>query len=344
MKLGIICPSEIAFRRFLPALETIDEVEFSGVAVNTAEERYGTEYPDDSTIEAMLKRGNEKAQKMTEQFGGKIYSSFHEIIADSEISALYMPLPPALHYKWAHQALENGKHVLVEKPATIKGDTTIKLIDCAERQNLAIHENYMFVFHEQMNRIQELIDNGEVGDIRLYRISFGFPKRDANDFRYNSELGSGAFLDAGGYTLKCAAYFLGNTARVVDAHLNYINGFDVDMFGSGTLVNNNGITAQVSFGMDNEYKCELEVWGSKGCLRTGRILTAPAGFVPTAAVKKGSEEKIIELPEDNAFRKSIVYFLRCIKGTETRIESYQLMKNQAYLMSQFETIAGEHGG
>ena len=45
----------------------------------------------------------------------------------------------------------------------------------------------------------------------------------------------------------------------------------------------------MAFGMDNDYKCELEVWGSKGSLKTGRVLTAPAGFSPSITIKKNTD-------------------------------------------------------
>ena len=52
------------------------------------------------------------------------------------------------------------------------------------------------------------------------------------------------------------------------SQLNGVDGFEVDVYGSAALVNDAGVTAQVAFGMDNGYKCELEVWGNKGvCIR-----------------------------------------------------------------------------
>ena len=53
----------------------------------------------------------------------------------------------------------------------------------------------MFIYHSQLDEIDNMISSGEIGDIRLYRISFGFPMRAANDFRYNKALGGGALID-----------------------------------------------------------------------------------------------------------------------------------------------------
>lgn len=339
MKLAVLCPSEIAIRRFMPALQKFSDIEFVGVGVNSPEERFENAMPDSESVSEMLKNENEKATAFITQYGGRIFSSYEEIVTSRDIDALYIPLPPALHYRWAKLALENGKHVLVEKPSTISSEHTEKLVEIAKKNGVALHENYMFIFHEQLNRIDELIASGEIGDIRLYRISFGFPMRMANDFRYNKKLGGGALIDAGGYTIKYATRLLGDSAHIVYAQMNNIEGFEVDMYGSAAMVNSNGITAQLAFGMDNNYKCELEAWGSKGCITTGRILTAPVGFIPKAIIRKGNEDTEIELPEDDAFAKSIQKFIDCTHDINIRNNNYNDIMLQARLVDQFREVA-----
>lgn len=339
MNIGILCPSEIASRRFLPALNTIPDTHLIGVGVNSAEERYGRNLPDQQEIGSMLQSEKNKAAKMIAEYGGHLFDSYESIIRSQEIEALYIPLPPALHHKWAKCALENGKHVLVEKPSTTSFRDTNDLVSVARSKGLALHENYMFVFHDQLDAIEAIINSGEIGDIRLYRISFGFPQRAANDFRYNKALGGGALIDAGGYTIKYAARLLGETAEITCADLNYIDKFDVDIYGSATLVNQEGVTAQIAFGMDNDYKCELEVWGSKGTLRTGRVLTAPAGFTPTLIIKKNTDIEERPLPADDAFRKSIEHFITCAADSGVREKNYELILKQARLVDQFSEKA-----
>ena len=193
----------------------------------------------------------------------------------------------------------------------------------------------MFVFHDQLKAIDDVVVSGEIGDVRLYRISFGFPRRAQNDFRYNKALGGGALLDAGGYTMKYANYLLGNTSRVTTAQVNYVPGFEVEIFGSATMVNDEGVTAQLAFGMDNDYKCELEIWGSLGTIKTNRILTAPEGFVPTYTVKKNQDVETRELPADDAFLKSIQRFVECVSNEYERINNYKIVLRQATLVSEF---------
>lgn len=340
MNIGVICPSEIAIRRFMPALKKCNDLSFVGVGVFSKDELYGSQNYSDQEFGKVLNEEKKKAQVFIDQYGGKIFNSYFEIVTSPEVDAIYIPLPPALHYRWARIALESGKHVFLEKPATIGANDTKELIKIASSKGLVLHENYMFAFHEQLDAIDQIIKSGAIGEIRLYNICFGFPRRASGDFRYNKELGGGALIDAGGYTIRYATRLLGQNVKIRYAQSNYLDGFGVDMYGSAALVNADGLTAQIAFGMDNNYKCELEAWGSKGCLTTRRVLTAPEGFVPTAILREGNEEKIIELPSDDAFYKSIMHFVDCIEDEKVRAERYEIILKQAELVDEFRKQAG----
>lgn len=337
-KIGIICPSEIAFRRFLPALQNIEEYEYVGVAVANAKEWAGETEASERTKTA-LEKEHEKANQFVEQYGGTIFEGYEAMLTSAQIDAVYLPLPPALHHKWAKIALQNGKHVMIEKPSTCYLSDTAELIELAKEKSLALHENYMFVYHDQLKVLQNMIAQGRIGDVRLYRINFGFPRRAEGDFRYNKALGGGALLDCGGYTLKYASMLLGDSMRVVQANLNSCEGFDVDIYGSAVCVNDAGQTVQIGFGMDNQYQCSLEVWGSKGIMKTGRVLTAPAGFVPQVEIICGNETVVEELPADDTFQKSLGKMLDCIQNDQIREQEYNLIRLQAARVDEFRKLA-----
>ena len=331
-KIGVICPSEIAFRRFLPSLQDVCEFEFVGVAVASPDEWTGV--PVDS-LPAIMENEMIKAQKFVDSYGGKIYDGYKTLISSPEIDAIYLPLPPALHYRWAKTALENGKHAFVEKPFTTNLEDTKTLIKIARQNHLALHENYMFVYHDQLQAIKDIISKGELGKVRQYRISFGFPRRAMSDFRYNKALGGGALLDAGGYCMKLASWLLGDSARLICASSFYEPEFEVDIFGSCTMKNDEGTIAQMSFGMDCDYKCELEAWGSIGTLTTGRILTSPDGLEPDMVIKHNQELIKTKLPADKAFAKSICKFHDCVTNNQAREENYRLIERQSSFVSEF---------
>lgn len=341
MKIAVLCPSEIALRRFMPALQTNQAFDFGGIGVASPEEWFGEKLKDISTsvVDEQIRKENQKAKVFVDQFGGKQYGSYEELIHASELDAVYIPLPPGLHHHWASVALKAGKHVFVEKPATTTYSDSWDLVEKAAGK-LALHENYMFVFHRQLDAIESILASGEIGEIRLIRISFGFPRRAANDFRYNKALGGGALLDCGGYTIRYATRLLGDSARLIAAQANTVSGFNVDMFGSATMVNDQGMTAQLAFGMDNNYKCDLEIWGNRGTLFTGRVLTAPTGFIPKVEIHKGNETESKDLPTDDAFSKSIEHFKACIDNPDIRKNQYTAILKQAQYIDQFKQMAG----
>lgn len=335
IRIGVICPSEIAFRRFLPSLQKVETFEFAGVAIASAEE-WGV---SENAYNEIRKKELSKAQLFIDSYGGKIYEGYKSLVSSKDVDAVYLPLPPALHYLWAKECILNGKHALVEKPFSLSLANTQELISLARNKGIALHEDYMFVYHNQIEALNGIIRNGEIGKVRHYRIQFGFPRRARNDFRYNKSLGGGALYDAGGYTIKYANLLLGNSAKLVSANSIHDNELGVDIFGAATIVNDEGVIAQVSFGMDNDYKCLMEAWGATGSLISGRVLTAPDGFEPTAIVRKNNSDIVVKLPSDEAFVKSIQLFASCIYDSVTRNDNYETMLRQASFIDKYKLLS-----
>lgn len=340
MRIAVLCPSEIAHRRFMPALRQVPEFEYAGVGMATPEEHLvglDSQIPSEADIRDSQNQ-RERTEMFVEEFGGTAYESYDAVLSDGSIDAVYIPLPPALHYSWAKRALEAGKHVLMEKPFTTSVAATKELLELAESSGLAVHENYMFAFHSQIEWVRDAIAKRLVGDIRMIRVDFGFPFRGHNDFRYSKALGGGALLDCGGYTLKLAAMLLGPSARVVASQLNGGRDLEVDLYGSAMLENEEGLVAQVSFGMDNDYRCSIDLWGSEGTLSSGRILTAPAGFEPTMTIRRNGVEEVVTLPADDSFRKSIEHFAECIRDSDVRKARRAEILHQAELVEAVASV------
>lgn len=334
IRIGILSPSNIAEKRFLPALKKSINSEFVGMAHASMKEWVGAN-------KGLISKENEKVKAVLEKFEGKLFDSYYALITSNEIDAVYIPLPPSLHFKWAKIALENSKHVLLEKPATTKIKDTLELIEISKKNNLALHENYMFIYHNQINYIKKIIDSNQIGDIRLIRLSFEFPKRANNDFRYNKDLGGGALLDCGGYTIKYASMLLGETAELKQAVSNYTDEFTVDIYGSAILKNEENHVVQLSFGMDNSYRCSIEVWGSLGSIFTNRIFTAPDNYNPIIEITVKNEMKKVELEKDDTFLKSIKSFENSIQDVNTREKTFKEIEKQAYLIDDFLRIANK---
>ena len=315
VRIAVIGASEIAFRRFLPSLRKDQRFEYIGVGISRREDQ-------------------EKALAFQRSFGGIIFNSYEEAIVSSDVDALYIPQPPAFHSKYASLALRNGKHVLLEKPFTTSLKETKEIIGLAKHLGLAVHENYAFQYHKQIKLIQEIIVSGKIGKIREYRLSFGFPRRDVSDFRYKKELGGGALLDCGGYPIYLASLMLGPKAKIVYSSLRTENEFEVDVFGSVVMKNDEEQLAYINFGMDNAYLCELLVWGSLGTLYVDRVFTAPDDFDVNIILKIGNETSVIPVGKDSTFLNSIDVFYQNITNKRKNNQNMKKIIRQSKFVEQ----------
>lgn len=322
IRIGILGAADIAWKRFLPALEKSNRFLFAGVAVSS-EKRL------------------ERAKQFTQRYGGKIYVGYEELLRNSEIDAVYIPQPPSLHAKWAAKALLSGKHVLLEKPSTTEMKDTEDLIVLARQAEVAICENYGFCYHKQVEKIMEVIRSGKLGKIRLFRTAFGFPHRGEEDFRYSAALGGGALLDCGGYTVKAAQLFLGENIRLLAAteQMAADGNCDVDLFGSAMFENATGLSMQAAFGMDNYYKCELEIWGSTGYLTAPRFYTPPADFSPQLQIRTQEGDEVISVEKDDQFLQMLKVFAMCIDDPQRAQLEQESMRRQMQLVQEIRNKA-----
>lgn len=318
INIGILGCADIAFRRFLP--ELVKNKEYKCIAI-------AEEYD------------KKKLERFQQKFQIESRDKFDDIIKDPNIDAVYVPLPPALHYENAKLALENGKHVFVEKPSTTEYTKTVELVEIAKEKKLVLQENYMFQYHSQIKRILKIIDSEDLGELRLIRCNFSFPARNKGDFRYSQKMGGGALLDAAGYVTKLATILLGDSIRVETAALNYLPQYEVDLYGSVTFVNERGLTVQAAFGMDNYYQCNLEVMGSRGKLSTDRIFTAPADLKPVIVIEHANEKDMLKMECDSHFAHSIEEFAMATKSDIIRQCMYKDMLLQSKLIQEIREQA-----
>ena len=197
-------------------------------------------------------------------------------------------------------------------------------------------ENFQFRFHSQLEFIKNLIDSGQIGELRNIRSSFGFPPFQDNDnIRYQKALGGGSLLDAGAYPLKITQIFLGHDVYVDSACLGSTNGKEVDIWGSAFLKHRrSSITSQIAFGFDHYYQNSLELWGSKGKVTANRIFTAGPGVNPEVIVETKNGVETHLLPEDNHFINMLNHFANCILTKQNLNDEYSQNINQARLLGE----------
>src|ERR671923_1238292 len=139
-----------------------------------------------------------------------------EIVSSPDIDAVAVVTPVWTHYELAKKALENGKHVFVEKPFTSCVKQAEELLELAEKKGLKIMVDHTFLFTGAVRKIRQLIDNNTLGNLHYYdstRVNLGLFQHDVN-----------VIWDLAPHDLSIMDYLIARTPEAVIAtgqsHLN----------------------------------------------------------------------------------------------------------------------------
>ena len=128
------------------------------------------------------------------------YRSFDELLANPDIDAVYVPLPISMHADWCVKAIEAGKHVLCEKPFAANATEAQRVLEASEGTSLVVAEAMHFRYHPLVERVRQVIADGEIGKIERIDASFS-AYLPFNDFRFNYATGGGGTIDMGCYPI-----------------------------------------------------------------------------------------------------------------------------------------------
>ncbi|MGB4811610.1 MAG: Gfo/Idh/MocA family oxidoreductase [Methylophilaceae bacterium] len=206
------------------------------------------------------------------------YDNMGALINDKNIEAIYCPMANEEHAQWALKAIAVGKHVLIEKPMT----TSLPEIDAielaAKLANVKVMEGFMYRFHPQHQRLQEIVDSGLIGDVLSARASFSFLMKESRMYRINRSMvnGGGAMWDIGPYAIHSLRWcFQKNGAPAepisVIAHAK-LNEHGADIVTSGVLDFGADSQGRARFGnfdisFERSRKSEYEIIGTKGWIK-----------------------------------------------------------------------------
>jgi len=116
----------------------------------------------------------------------KVVADASEVITSPDIDAIAVISPVWTHYELTKAALQNGKHVFVEKPFTSTSDQGEELVDLAARKHLKIMVDHTFLFTGAVKKIRHLLDEGALGNLYYYdsmRVNLGLFQHDCTTSR-----------------------------------------------------------------------------------------------------------------------------------------------------------------
>src|SRR5881628_2415024 len=139
--------------------------------------------PDCQLVAICDKNPKAVAQVLSRHPAVHATSNADEVMNSSKIDAVAIVTPVSTHYELTKKALENGKHVFVEKPFTATSAQAEELIELADRKNLQIMVDHTFLFNGAVRKIKELVDAGILGPLYYYdstRVNLGLFQHDVN--------------------------------------------------------------------------------------------------------------------------------------------------------------------
>ena len=253
-------------------------------------------------VHAIASRHIQKAQKVSEHFGNKVwYGSYEELLADDDIDAVYIPLPNHLHVQWAIKALEAGKHVLVEKPIGLSSTEAKKLLKASQKHpHLKVMEAFMYRHHPQWIKTKELVDQGAIGDLKTIQSSFSFFEDDPKSIVNKKEWGGGSLMDIGCYSISLSRFIYGSEPKSIAAIIDYHPEFKVDVLASGILEFEQGTSIFFSSTQlaDNQ---QAQIFGTKGNIKFEWPFNPPTDKPSKIWVTIGDDCKTIEFETCNQY-------------------------------------------
>jgi len=253
----------------------------------------------------MFTRNIDLLISQSKQYDCHAYNNSNELLVDSNVQAVYIGSPNAMHYEQVKQCLLNNKHVIVEKSAFSSLEETQEIVDLAKSKSLAIIEAFMFLYHRQFSDLKELIRSEKYGKMIFVESSFGFPHLSKDDIRYSKELSGGALNDAGAYTICAILNLLGSDSELIFSDLNIEDGHDVDTSGMAIFKKDN-TKAVCKWVMGGSYKNEIIIWCEKGHIVVDRAFSKPETY--ESKIKITHNGKIVEeiiSGKDNHFVKML---------------------------------------
>ena len=287
---------------------------------------------------AVASRREGAAAKIVEQYAPqeqnvRMYDDLDELLADKAVDAVYVPLANHEHVKWVLRAVEYGKHVLCEKPMALTVTDIEAIKVAAIKHRVTVMEGFMYRFHPQHIRVQELIALGKIGEIRSVRASYSFMMRPARMYRLeqNVERGGGAMWDIGCYAIHSARLFFDQEPVAVTAVAKYVDS-GADIATSGIIDFGLGRYAHFDFSFERARRCEYEIVGTKGGIKCHAVWQLP-GDVPVISwwTEDGlqCEER---LPIANHFQLEIEHFSDCVLNNKEPLLSLDDAKSNCQII------------
>lgn len=296
-----------------------------------------------SCVTAIASRDLAKAQDAARSLGiAKAYGSYEELLADSQVEAVYNPLPNHLHVPWSIKAAEAGKHVLCEKPIALTVEEAIQLLRASNQSGVKIQEAFMVRTHPQWVGALEMIKAGRIGKVRSMMGFFSYFNRDAQNIRNFPEYGGGGLFDIGCYLINTSRLIFGEEPQRVSALMDQDPEMKIDRLTSFILDFPSGHGVFTCGTQITPYQ-RVHIFGTDGRIEIEIPFNAPPDhpcrvFIDKGTNLLGSAIETIRFAPSNQYTIQGDLFSRAIReNTEPAIPLEDSVKNMAVIEAVFRS-------
>jgi len=291
---------------------------------------------DEHSIVAVAARDLKRAEEFAKTFEiPKSYDSYEKLAKDPEIQIVYIGAIHPQHYDIGIMMLENGKHVLCEKPLCMNEKQARKLITYAERKKLFLMEAVWSRYFPAYQYIRKQIETGLLGNIEQVDVQFGFDLNEAERVQ-KKELGGGTILDIGIYTIQVSQWAFQQPPKSIEAK-GELNSEGVDIEVSAKLIYSENAVSNIKFSAKEPLSNAAVIKGSKASI------TLKNFWCPTTIIDIDGKEKTWVLPESKfktnfvnsvGLRYEVEEARKCI--LEGKIQSDHMNHNESLLFAHIE--------
>ncbi len=185
---------------------------------------------ENARVTAVCDTNKTLARKKAKAWGvEKVYDDYNQVLEDKEIDLVELLTPHHLHCPMTIQAAMAGKHISVQKPMALSASEADQMIEAANKADVLLRVYETFVFYAPAVRAKQMIDAGEIGDIRAIRMHVNSGSSgnawkvpvSAWLWRFNEkQCGGGPLVFDHGYHLFSLAYYLGGPVEKVYAWID----------------------------------------------------------------------------------------------------------------------------
>lgn len=244
------------------------------------------------SLYAVANRTYEKAVAFAKKYQIKrVYNSMDEVFTDPDVDIIYITTPHNTHYEYMKKALENGKHIFVEKSITLNSRELDEMVSLAKEKNRMIGEA-MTIWHMPLyKKLRDIVQNGELGKVQIITMNFGsFKKYDMSNRFFNMNLAGGAMLDIGVYALSIVRGFMDEKPDEIESQWKP-SPTGSDEMATILLKNTKGQMATVALSMHSKQPKRAMISCEKGYIEILEYPRADRAIIVDA--KTGEQREIV---------------------------------------------------